>query len=79
MLFKVIESTYRSQGTANAFAVTDSNGRTYYIPRSQVNIVERQDPESDYDVAHLTIDVKDWVINRNRIPVFKITELSLVR
>ena len=79
MRFTVIESTYLNQGSAKAFAVHDAHNRTYYIPRSQVSIIDKQEPQTEYDVAHLLIEVKDWVIRKNNIPVFNITEMHLDR
>ena len=79
MRFIVIESTYNNQGTAKAFSVSDQYNRTYWIPRSQVKIVERTEPRTKFDSVHLTIEVPDWIIRKNGIPVFNVTEMVLDR
>lgn len=79
MKFSVLESTYYNQGTEKAFACTDDRLHRYYIPRSQVKIIERIEPEDKYGTIKLIIDVPDWIIRNNLIPVFRITELDLIR
>ncbi len=79
MRFRVIESTFNMQGTAKAFAVSDSHKRTYFIPRSQIKIVERIEAENEFDMAHLIIDVPNWIIRNNQIPIFNLTEMFLER
>lgn len=79
MKFTIIESTYNKQGTEKAFACSDQYSNTYWIPRSQVKVIEKIEPETEYDMPRLVIDVPDWIIRRNNIPVFTITEMDLVR
>lgn len=79
MKFNVIETTYKEQGNAKCFIDTDCYGKNYYIPRSQIKVVEREEAKSELGVAHLVIEVPNWIINKNNIPVFKLTALKLVR
>ena len=78
MTFQAIESAMR-QGTEKALAVHDHRNRTYYIPRSQIKVVEEIEPTNEYDVKHIIFEVPDWLIRKNNIPAFNITELFLVR
>ena len=78
MTFQTIESAMR-QGTEKALAVHDHHNRVYYIPRSKITVIEEIEPTNAYDVKHLIIEVPDWIIRKNNIPVFNITELFLVR
>ena len=78
MTFQAIESAMR-QGTEKALAVHDHCNKVYYIPRSQIKVVEEIEPANEYDVKHLIIEVPDWLIRKNSIPTFNITELFLVR
>lgn len=66
-------------GSAKALSVSDHNKRTYWIPRSQISVVETIEKENDYDTTKHIIEVKDWVINKNNIPIFKLTEMQLIR
>ena len=79
MKFIVQESTYIKQGTEKAFAVHDQYNKTYYIPRSQVAVVDTIRPQTKYDMTKLIIEVPNWIIKRNNIPVFNITEMTLDR
>ena len=79
MRFKVYESTYNRHGTEKAFVCSDQYGHDYWIPRSQVKVVERIEPKSEYEVPELIIDVPNWIIHKNCIPIFTLTELWLVR
>ena len=78
MTFQMIESAMR-QGSEKALAVHDHRNKTYYIPRSKITVTEEIEPTDAYDVKHIIIEVPDWLIRKNNIPVFNITELHLVR
>ena len=79
MKFRVMENTYKTYGTAKAFAVSDQYNRYYYIPRSQVKVIEVIEPQSKFDMTQLIIEVPDWIIRKNGIPVFTLTEMDLER
>ncbi len=78
MTFQMIESAMR-QGSEKALAIHDHLNRTYYIPRSQIKVVEEIEPANGFDAKHIIIEVPDWLIRKNNIPVFNITELHLGR
>lgn len=79
MKFWVMESAYEKQGSAKAFACHDSRNNVYYIPRSQVKVIEKTEPATEYDSVYMLIDVADWIVKKNRLPIFDITELQLER
>ncbi len=79
MRFWVSESTYNMQGSDKAFACHDSHKRTYYIPRSQVKVLEREEVQTAYDTVHILIEVPDWIVRKNRLPVFDFAEMDLDR
>lgn len=79
MKFYVIEDTYTKQGTDKAFCDCDEHGRYYWFPRSQVKVLERIEPQSKYDVAHLHVEIPDWLIRKNLVPVFRLTALVIDR
>ena len=76
MKFEIGKNTY-NRGTKKAFSVTDSYNRTYYIPRTQTEVLDEYVQDGFHEV--LLIEVKDWVIHRNNIPVFNLTEMGLIR
>ena len=79
MKFYVYEKTYNGQGSEKAFAVHDQFNRTYWIPRSQIKIEEKSEPINEFDEVVLTVEVADWIIRKNGLPIFKLTEMQLVR
>ena len=79
MKFKVIESLYNEQGTRKAFCVHDDWGNLYWLPRSQIKVVEKLEKRDALDVTGLVIDIPGWIIRNKQIPIFRITELNLVR
>ena len=76
MKFKIGKNTY-NRGTAKAFVVTDGYNKSYYIPRSQTEVLDEYVQDGFAEL--LLIDIKDWVIRRNDIPVFNMTEMALIR
>ena len=79
MTFKVIESVYTEYGTPKAFCVHDDYGQLYWIPRSQIKVIERIEKSNDLDVSGLVVEIPDWLIKKNSIPVFRLTEMTLIR
>lgn len=79
MTFRTTDSMFFKQGTEKAHAVHDSKGRTYYIPRKLVKIVEEIEPQSEYDIPHFIVDIPDWIVRKNGLPIFEISELALER
>lgn len=74
MRFIISKSDY-NRGTDKSITVSNGryiNGGTYYIPRSQITVIDQYE-------NRLLIDVKDWVINANQIPIFDLTEMQLDR
>lgn len=78
MIFQAIESAMR-QGSEKALAIHDHYNKTYFIPRSQIKVIEEIEPVNEFDVKHIIIEVPDWILHKNNVPVFNITELHLVR
>ena len=79
MKFDVMEHIYNNNGTTKAFADYDSFGNFYYIPRSQIKIIDRIEPKTEFGATHLIIEVPDWIIHNNDIPVFQMTALNVIR
>lgn len=77
--FWTIENTLNEQGSAKAFACHDSHNRVYYIPRKLIDVVERKEPTTKYDVAHVLVEIPGWLIRKNGLPVFDLTELQVDR
>ena len=74
MKFIINRSAYNA-GTEKSIPVSNGrylNGKTYYITRSQVTVVDQHEDK-------LLIDVKDWVINANQVPIFDLNEMQLDR
>ena len=80
MTFLVDEYQYNGQGTAKAFCVHDVYGSRYWIPRSKVKIIDKVQSADDLTKnATLTINIPNWIIKNNQIPIFNLDELQLVR
>ena len=80
MLFLTDKDIFEKQGTNNAFLIHDIHGLTYWIPRSQVTIKEEKQSDNPL-IKNITllIDIPDWIIKKNFIPVFNSEELTLYR
>ena len=79
MRFITTDSMFFKTGTAKAYVVSDERSTHYYIPKSQVKIIETIEPESEFGIERHIIEIPDWLIRKNGIPVFKLTELELYR
>ena len=77
MRFTTTDTMFFKQGTDKAYAVHDQYGKVYYIPKSQVQIVETIAPETEYGVEHHIVEIPDWLCKR--LPIFSLTELALDR
>ena len=74
MRFIINRSTYNA-GSEKCIALTNDryiHQGTYYIPRSQITVLDECEDD-------LLIDVKDWVIGANNIPIYDLTEMKLDR
>lgn len=69
----------KEAGTAKAHVVHDSYNRTYYIPRSKVRVIETIEPANEFDIERYIVEIPDWIIRNNFIPVFDMCELVLDR
>ena len=78
MRFITTDSTFFKQGTAKAYVVYDGRHH-YYIPKSQVKVIETIPPASEYDIEHHVLEISDWILRKNNIPIFRLCELELVR
>lgn len=78
MKFETVGSVFFKQGTKKAYAVHDER-YTYYIPKSQVKVIKKIPAESEYDIDTYIIEIPDWLVNKNGLPIFKLAELALVR
>lgn len=79
MRFITTDTMFFKQGTAKAHVIHDQRYKKYYIPRSKVTILETIEPVNEYDIAHHVIEIPDWIIRNNQIPVFDLCELALDR
>lgn len=79
MQFLVKEDILAKYGSAKAFCDSDKYGNTHWIPRSMIKIAERIEPNGAHDRATLVVDIPDWLIRKNGIPVFALTNLQLYR
>lgn len=79
MRFVTTGSMFFKQGTEKAHAVHGAYGRTYYIPRKLVKVIETIPAENEYDIEHHVVEIPDWIIRKNSIPVFNLDELVLDR
>ena len=79
MTFTVEEHVYKAYGTEKAFCASDCYGHVYWFPRSLVKIIRREEHKKPLIGATLTVDIPDWIIHKNVVPIFKLTELRLVR
>lgn len=78
MTFLVDSYNYEC-GTQKALCIHDVYGSKYWIPRSQIKIIDKKKLNPLIKNYTLTIFVPDWIIYKNDIPIFKLEELELVR
>lgn len=80
MIFRVDKSQYERQGTSKAACIHDVYGARYWIPRSQVKVIDKEKSANPLvQNVTLTVEIADWIIRKNQIPVFKLEELQLIR
>lgn len=77
MEFKIRETALRN-GTEKAFMDEDQYHNHYFIPRSLIKIKERIPGQFECDTV-LLVEIPDWIIRKNCIPIFTLTDLHLVR
>lgn len=77
MRFRTTDTMFFKQGTEKAYAVHDGLGKTHYIPKSQVTLVETIPPTNEYDIEHHIVEIPDWLCRR--LPIFSLQEIVLDR
>lgn len=79
MRFYINEAIYNEQGTEKAFCDTDDHGFRYYIPRKIVKVISRRRSDNDLIINNIEIlvDIPDWLIKKNGIPIYRMTAMNV--
>lgn len=64
-------------GSEKAIYVTDRYDRGYWIPRKCITIIEEQ--TNDTGNVNYIVNIADWVLHKNNVPIFDTNEMQLIR